>query len=97
MSFLERFLGRGDAAVTVPPLDGGLKPNNRLEELPAGIVAQSPDAITLWQGQLVWSEGNRLMAQDGALRDLQELGLTFDQLLDIYAASGSDIRPHLTQ
>lgn len=30
-----------------------------------------------------------------ALADMQEQGITFDQLLDIYAASGTDIRPHL--
>lgn len=29
------------------------------------------------------------------LASLQENGITFDQLLDIYAAAGQDIRPHL--
>jgi hypothetical protein len=61
MSIFARFLGRGDAAVTVPPLDGGLKPNNRLEELPQGLAAHAPDAIAAWQGGVLWSEGNRLM------------------------------------
>jgi hypothetical protein len=31
----------------------------------------------------------------GAVRDAQSQGITFDDLLDIYAASGQDIRPHL--
>ncbi|WP_338548429.1 DUF2199 domain-containing protein [Roseovarius phycicola] len=39
----------------------------------------------------------RLWAQDGPLRDAQVKGITFDQLLDIYQESGSDIRPHLMQ
>ncbi len=34
-------------------------------------------------------------AHDGALATAQAEGITFDQLLDIYAATGSDIRPHL--
>lgn len=38
-----------------------------------------------------------LEIHDGAheLARLQEEGITFDQLLDIYAAAGQDIRPHL--
>ena len=42
-------------------------------------------------------ERPRLYVHDGAheLAALQEEGITFDQLLDIYAAAGQDIRPHL--
>ncbi|MXQ07730.1 DUF2199 domain-containing protein [Alphaproteobacteria bacterium GH1-50] len=38
-----------------------------------------------------------LEVHDGShdLARLQEEGITFDQLLDIYAAAGQDIRPHL--
>ncbi|MGH1331745.1 MAG: hypothetical protein ACRBBK_12750 [Paracoccaceae bacterium] len=64
-SFFDRFLGRGAAAVTVPPLDGGLKPNNRLEELPPGIAADQPDDIVLWQGRPVWSDGARICDSSG--------------------------------
>lgn len=40
-----------------------------------------------------------LEVHDGAheLAQLQETGITFDRLLDIYAAAGQDIRPHLLQ
>lgn len=38
-----------------------------------------------------------LTAQHGALVEAQENGISFDDLLDIYAAGGQDIRPHLTQ
>lgn len=38
-----------------------------------------------------------LMAHDGPLEQAQREGISFDQLLDIYAACGTDIRPHLTQ
>ena len=35
------------------------------------------------------------LAQSGKLAEAQENGISFDQLLDIYAAFGQDIRPHL--
>ncbi|MBO9477777.1 DUF2199 domain-containing protein [Shimia sp. R11_0] len=40
-------------------------------------------------------ERPRLMVQDGPLAQAQAEGISFDHLLDIYAASGTDIRPHL--
>lgn len=36
-----------------------------------------------------------LYAHEGPLADAQENGITFDHLLDIYAATGNDMRPHL--
>lgn len=63
---LDRFLGRGSAAVTVPPFDGGLKPNNSLEELPAGIPANAPDDLALWKGSVIWSDGGKLYNDKGA-------------------------------
>ncbi len=36
-----------------------------------------------------------LEAQTGPLGEAQRRGISFDRLLDIYAASGNDIRPHL--
>jgi Strictosidine synthase len=63
--FIDRLLGRGDAAVTVPPLDGALKPNNRLEEAAEGIVATAPDNIVEWDGQLLFSSGSNVRSTDG--------------------------------
>lgn len=42
-------------------------------------------------------ERPRLYAHDGPVQAAQENGISFDHLLDIYAASGTDIRPHLSQ
>ncbi len=36
-----------------------------------------------------------LIAQDGPLKVAQEGGISFDDLLDLYAGCGQDIRPHL--
>ncbi|MCL8486987.1 MULTISPECIES: strictosidine synthase [Bradyrhizobium] len=59
-SWLERFLGRGRAAVTVPPLDGALKPNNRLEDAPRGLASHAPDNLVACDGAVLWSSGTRL-------------------------------------
>ena len=53
--------------------------------LPCNLVIEDPQARPV------------LEVHDGSheLARLQEDGITFDQLLDIYAAAGQDIRPHL--
>ncbi len=64
-SVSDRLLGRGGAALTVPPLDGALKPNNRLEDAPAGLPARQPGALALRRGQVLWAEGDALMSPSG--------------------------------
>lgn len=59
-NWLERFLGRGRASVTVPPLDGALKPNNRLEDARSAIVSPEPDNLVVVDGQAIWSSGTQL-------------------------------------
>lgn len=63
-NWLERFLGRGRAAVTVPPLDGALKPNNRLEDAPPGIGCAEPDNLAMLDGVPIWSSGAQLLRAD---------------------------------
>lgn len=82
--FVDRFMGRGAAAVTVPPLDGALKPNNDLEDLFNGIVAKAPDCIVDWQGVPIWSEGARLVSQSGVQAE-------FGSDITAIAASGCTI------
>lgn len=43
------------------------------------------------------AEGERpiLIAQDGPLKSAQEDGISFDELLDLYAGCGQDVRPFL--
>jgi hypothetical protein len=54
----DRFLGRGEAAITVPPMDGALKPNNRLDQ--AAVVAEldAPEDLA--------GDGKALFIADGA-------------------------------
>ena len=72
--FFDRLLGRGAAAVTVPPLDGELKPNNRLEDAPPGTPAIAPDNLVEWQGRLLFSSGSCLCDTEG--RTIFDVGAT---------------------
>lgn len=47
---MDALLGRGDHAVTVPPMDGALKPNNELERCGPLIQAGMPDNLVESQG-----------------------------------------------
>ncbi len=88
--FVDRFLGRGEAAVTVPPLDGALKPNNLLEEAPFGIAMPAPDNLVVTQAGLVYSSGRTLHKQPpcgGAGMPLREE----DGLISALAATASGI------
>jgi hypothetical protein len=60
-NWLERLLGLGRASVTVPPLDGALKPNNRLEDARAAIASSEPDNLVVLDGAAVWSSGTELL------------------------------------
>ncbi len=59
-----------------------------------GFESEEPIACNLSVGD--GSHRPSLQAQDGPLKEAQENGISFDDLLDIYAATGNDIRAHLT-
>ncbi|TCL09814.1 hypothetical protein BXY66_1879 [Shimia isoporae] len=63
-----------------------------MNDLP-GFESDDPIACQLIPG----AEGQRprLTALDGPLKSAQSNGISFDQLLDIYAHTGNDVRPHL--
>ena len=54
---IDSFRGRGVHAVTVPPMDGALRPNTRLEA--AAVVARlpAPDNLVEHRGQVLFSSG----------------------------------------
>ena len=61
----ERFTGAGDAALTVPVMDGALKPNRALDEC-AGAPATRPDNLAHWGGQIVFTTDRELRTFDPA-------------------------------
>ena len=63
---IDRFLGRGDAAVTVPPLDGAFRPNRRLDDAGDRVALADVDALAVVEGVVHASSGTQVMRQDGA-------------------------------
>ncbi len=63
---IDRFRGRGTYAATVPPMDGALRPNTRLEE--AAVVARiaDPDNLVRYRGQVLFSSGPTIHTLDPA-------------------------------
>lgn len=57
----DRLLGRGEAAITVPPMDGPLKPNHVIDN--AEVVAELDDGNDLASdGETLWiAEGRHLL------------------------------------
>ncbi|MCW8843680.1 MAG: DUF2199 domain-containing protein, partial [Rhodobacteraceae bacterium] len=63
-----------------------------MNDLP-GYASEDPIACTLIPGGP--GERPRIAVSDGPLATLSAEGIGFDALLDLYAALGDDIRPHL--
>ena len=59
----ERFIGAGDAALTVPVMDGALKPNRVLDEC-VGAAATRPDNLARHGDQVVFTSERELRAFD---------------------------------
>lgn len=57
---LQNWLGRGDAAVTVPPMDGAIKPNNLLETAPLLKTHEAPDNLVIQDGKILFSSGHEV-------------------------------------
>ncbi|MBL8584871.1 MAG: hypothetical protein JNL61_21905 [Rhizobiaceae bacterium] len=70
--------GRGEHSVTVPSMDGALRPNTRLDDAP--ILRQAPaiDDLAVLDGTLIYSQGGELFGLDAAD--------TEPQLLESYPA-----------
>jgi hypothetical protein len=63
-NIIDRILGRGDHSVTVPPMDGALRPNDDLEQAPAVFALRDADNLGLLGGRPVASSGPTLHALD---------------------------------
>ena len=57
---LNRLVGRGDAAITVPPMDGPFRANNIIED--AEVVTELSDGVDIaFDGSKLWlAQGNEL-------------------------------------
>lgn len=57
----DRFLGQGDAAITVPPFDGALKPNNLLETAKTVAEPDAPEDLATDGKKLYLANGSKVM------------------------------------
>jgi len=62
---LDNLVGRGEAAVTVPPLDGALRPNRKLDEATDRYPLADVDCLTVVDEALLASAGNAVYQLDG--------------------------------
>lgn len=64
--FANRFLGRGEATIAVPPFDGALKPNQALEGAQTLLELAAPEDLATDGENVYIADGARLLRLDGA-------------------------------
>lgn len=64
-SFADRFLGRGDATITVPSFDGALKPNQILEQAETITQLEAPEDLATDGTSLYIADGPALLRLEG--------------------------------
>ncbi len=75
---IDRFLGRGEAAITVPPFDGALKPNQLLEEARTIAALEAPEDLATDGTSLFVADGERVLRlEHGTPREV----LRFDRAI----------------
>jgi hypothetical protein len=68
--------GRGARSITVPVMDGALKPNDRLERAASVAMVEQADNLIPFDGDILCSSGARVVAiaADGCVRTVFEAG-----------------------
>lgn len=80
---LDIFRGR---AVTIPPMDGALKPNTALDEAPIALEVDAPDNLCSDGERLLFSSGDKVYAlQSGKVEEVQ----SFDAPVTALAVSAT--------
>jgi hypothetical protein len=78
--------GGGEFSVTVPPMDGALNPNNRLEEADLVAAAQTPDNVCAAGGRILFSSGKDVLALEPSGSAAAAPYASFDRRIDSLAA-----------
>lgn len=82
----ENFRGVGEAAVTVPPMDGALRSNRLIEEAAAVVSVPAPDDIVVSRDRVLVSAGNSVLRLDRGAGRLEPVK-TFDAAVTALAAA----------
>lgn len=85
---LDNLLGRGEAAVTVPPLDGAMKPNRMLDEAEIRLPLDTVDCLADVGGVIHASAGDRVYVLSPS--NGWELRRAFSAPVTAIAPAGSD-------
>ena len=64
-SWWDNFRGAGEAAVTVPPMDGALRPNRAIEDGDLLHAAAAPDNLTVVDERLLFTAGHEIFELGG--------------------------------
>ena len=64
--FVNQFLGRGEATITVPSFDGALKPNQALGSAETLLECEAPEDIAVDGNSLLIADGPRLLRLAGS-------------------------------
>ncbi|MDQ0474039.1 strictosidine synthase [Labrys wisconsinensis] len=82
----DRLTGAGEHAVTMPPMDGALRPNRALEEAPLVLQAQAPDALVATPLGVLFTSGNHVRRLPRHPDEAAETVRTFDAPVSCLAA-----------
>jgi hypothetical protein len=86
---LTALTGDSEYSVTVPPMDGALNPNNRLEQASVVATADAPDNLCLFKEKLLFSTAGVILELDpAALQAVPKQRATFDAGVTALAAHG---------
>ena len=58
----DRFRGSGSAAITLPPMDGAMRPNTRIDEAEEVAAVMAPDNLAEGADGILLSSGARLLS-----------------------------------
>lgn len=61
---LDRWLGRGEASITTPPMDGAFRPNDLLDSASTVVELPAPDCLAVTSHGVVVSSGHSLFSVD---------------------------------
>lgn len=87
----DSFRGIGEASVSVPPMDGALRPNQRLEEEATALLATpAPDNLTEQGGRVWFSSANAVHELDRASGASKE-ALRFEHAVTALASRGDTL------
>jgi hypothetical protein len=61
---MDRWLGRGEASITMPPMDGAFRPNDLLDAAPTVLEVPAPDGLAMTADGMIVSSGQALLSLD---------------------------------